>query len=57
MKFDEIKELTDEINHDDLTYYFKVNTARKRFDGFNNTVECFRKIHSCEMKLEEARKL
>ena len=30
-RFDEIKELTDEINHDDLTYYFKGNTARKRF--------------------------
>ena len=28
-RFDEIKELTDEINQNDLTYYFKGNTARK----------------------------
>ena len=28
-KFDKIKELTDEINHDDLIYYFKNNTAKK----------------------------
>ena len=27
--FDEIKELTDEINHDDLMYYFKDNAATK----------------------------
>ena len=30
-RFDEIKELTDEINHDDLIYYFVGNTTRKRF--------------------------
>ena len=28
-KFDELKELTDEINYDDLIYYFTGNTARK----------------------------
>ena len=27
--FDEIKELTDEINQNDLTYYFKGNTFKK----------------------------
>ena len=38
-RFDEIKELTDEINHNDLTYYFKGNTVRKRLDDFNNVME------------------
>ena len=28
-RFDEIKELTDEINQNDLTYHFKSNTSRK----------------------------
>ena len=28
-KLDEIKELTYEIDHDNLTYYFKNNTAKK----------------------------
>ena len=50
-KFDEIKELT----HDDLTYYFKGNTARKIFGDFNNDIERFRKIRSAEMKLEETK--
>ena len=36
----EIKELTDEINHD-KTYYLKVNTTRKIFDNFNNAIELF----------------
>ena len=43
-RFDQIKELTDEINHDYLTYYFKGNIAGKRFDDFNNGTELFRKI-------------
>ena len=55
-RFDEIKELTDEVNHDYLTY-FKGNTARKRFNDFNNGIELLRKIQSGEMKLEEAKKL
>ena len=37
----EIKELTDEINHHDKTYYLKVNTTRKRFDNFNDAIELF----------------
>ena len=40
--FDEIKELTNEINQNDLIiYYFKGNAARKRFDDFNNGVKHF----------------
>ena len=40
-RFDEIKELTSEINQNDLIYYFKGNAARKRFDDFNNGVKRF----------------
>ena len=54
-RFDEIKELNDEINENDLTYYFKGNTARKRFDDFNNSIELFKKIKSGELKIEEAK--
>ena len=36
-------------------YYFKGNTARRRFDYFNNIL--FEKIKSGEMKLEKAKKL
>ena len=42
-RFDKIKELTDEINHDNLLYHFKGNTAGKRFDDFNNGMELFSK--------------
>ena len=51
------KKITDEIKHDDLTYCFTRNNVRKRFDDFNDGIEIFRKIQSCEMKLEEAKKL
>ena len=37
--FDGIKELTDEINQNDLIYCFKSNTSRKRFDDFNDGIE------------------
>ena len=40
-RFDEIKELTNEKNLHDLIYYFNGNTARKRFDHFNNGIELF----------------
>ena len=40
-----------------MIYYFKDNTARKRFDGFNNGIELFGKIKSFEMNPEEAKKL
>ena len=56
-KFDEIKELTDEIDHDDLRYYFKNNTATKDFNGFENGIELFRRIKPGEMKLEDAKEL
>ena len=55
-RFDEIKELTNEINQNDLMYYFKSNTSRQRFDDFNNGIELFKKIKSREMKLEEVKK-
>ena len=38
-------------------YYFKGNTARKRFDDFNNGIELFRTIQPDEIKLEETKKL
>ena len=55
-RFDEIKELTNETNHNYLIYYFKGNTARTRHD-FSNDTELFRKMQSAEVKLEEAKKL
>ena len=55
-RFDKIEELTDEINQNDLIYYFKSNTSRKRFDDFNNCMELFKKLKSGKMKLEEAKK-
>ena len=45
------------MNCDNLTYYFKDNTARKKCDDFNNGIELSRKIQSGEIKLEEAKKL
>ena len=56
-RFAKIIELTDEINQNDLVYYFKGSSARKRFDDFNNGVNHFEKIRSGEMKLAEAKKL
>ena len=50
-RFNEIKELTDEKNQNDLIYYFKGNTFRKRFCDFNNGIEFFKKIKSGETKL------
>ena len=49
--FDEIIELTNKINHDDLTHIYI------RFDDFSNGIELFRKIKSSEMKLEDEKKL
>ena len=56
-KFDEIKELTNEINQNELIYYFKGNTARRRFSDFNNGIELFEKVKSGKIKLKEAKKL
>ena len=41
--FDEIIELTNEMNQNDLTYYLKGNTARKKFDDFNNDIKLLKK--------------
>ena len=38
-----MKESINEVNQNDLTYYLKVNTAKKRFDNFNNGIEFFLK--------------
>ena len=54
-RFDEIKELTNEVKQNNLIYYFKGNTARKRFDNFNNSIELFKKIKSGKIKLEKAK--
>ena len=40
-RFDEIKELSNEINQKDLIYYSKDNAVRKRFDDFNNGIKLF----------------
>ena len=42
-RFDELKELTNEINHNDLTYCFKGTTFSKKLDDFNNTIELLKK--------------
>ena len=55
--FDKMIELTDEINENDLVYYFKGNSTRKRFYDFNNGIKLFEKIRSGEMRLEETEKL
>ena len=54
--FDEIIELTDQINLDDLIYYFRKESSRKRFDEFENGINLFEKIKSGDEKLEEAKK-
>ena len=41
----EIRELSDETNHDYLTYYFKGDTAKKRFDDFNDGIKFFKKYN------------
>ena len=42
-RFDEIIELTNEMNQNDLIYYLKGNTARKRFDDFNDDIKLLKK--------------
>ena len=37
------KKLTYEKNYDYLTYYFKNDAAKKRYDEFNNGIEFFLK--------------
>ena len=45
-RFDKIKELSDEINPDDLINHFRGNTARKRYDDFKNEIKLFNKLKS-----------
>ena len=49
-----MKELKNEINQNNLIYYFKGNIFRKMFDDFNNGIGLF-KMKSGAMKLEEAK--
>ena len=42
-RFNEVKELTNEISQNDLIYCFKVNTARKRFTDLNNVINFVKK--------------
>ena len=55
-KLDEIKKLTYEIDYDNLTFYFKNNTAKK-INDFENDIELFKKMQYKEMKLEDAKEL
>ena len=45
------------IDHYDLIYYFKNNTARKKINDSDNGIELFRKMQSGEMKLKDAKEL
>ena len=45
-----MKELTIEINQNDLIYYFKSNPSINRFDDLNNGIELF-ETKNGEMKL------
>ena len=42
------------MDKNNLIHYFKGDTARKRFDNFNNGTELFVKRKSSETKLEKA---
>ena len=55
-RFDEIKELTYETDHDDVIYYLKNNTNRN-FNDFDDGIELVKKIQSGEMKLEDGKEL
>ena len=55
-RFGEIKELTYEIDHEDVIYYLKNNT-NKNFNDFDDGIELVKKIQSGEMKLEDAKEL
>ena len=38
-------------NQNDLIYYFKSSSTRKRFEDFNNGIKLFEKLRLVEMKL------
>ena len=52
-RFDETIELTNEMNQNDLTYFFYFEGNTQWFNDFNNGIELFEKIKSGQMKLEE----
>ena len=54
--FDEITNLPNKINQNDLIYYFKGNSDRKRLNDFNKGIKLLEKIRSGEMKIEEGKK-
>ena len=56
-KLNKIEELTGEIDHNDLIYYFKNNTARNDFNDFENGVELLNKIKSGAKKLEDVKEI
>ena len=43
-KFDEIKQLNYETNHNDVIHYFKSNATKEIFNEFNNDIERFKKM-------------
>ena len=47
-RFDKIKELSDEINSDDLIHHYRGNTARKRYDDFKTEIKLFNKLKSVD---------
>ena len=56
-RFDEIIQLNNAAIFDDLIYYFRGDTARKRFDDFKDAINLFEKIKSDEMNIENAKNL
>ena len=54
-KFDEIRELTVETDHNYLAYCFKGDTTKKRFDDYDDGIELSKKLGSGEIRLEEAK--
>ena len=52
-RFDETIELTNEMNQNDLTYFFYFEGNTQWFNDFNNGIELFEKIKPGQMKLEE----
>ena len=55
-KIDQIRELTNEIKHDYLTYYFKGDASKRRFDDFNNGTKLFLKNASWWNKAKRSEK-
>ena len=52
---DEIIELTEKINFDDLTNYYKGNWAPQKFDNFDNAFILFDKIKNGKIILQDTK--